>query len=271
MKIISFNINGLRAHLHQIKAIIVKHNPDIIALQEIKVQNDHFPFYEINKLGYHAFCHGQKAYYGVAFLSKEKPFLIKKDFSFDKENGQCRLITLTTYICQKIFIIINAYFPQGENRSNEKKFFLKKIFYKKLYDYVVSLQKTDIQLLIVGDMNVSHTDLDIGIGKINQNRWIKKGKCSFLPEEREWLTKLLNGCNLIDIYRVKNPNVNDSFSWFDYRSKAFQRNCGLRIDLILSSKNLIKYCIEVGIDYEIRNIDRPSDHAPIWVEFDFSK
>ncbi|CRK85778.1 Exodeoxyribonuclease III [Candidatus Providencia siddallii] len=268
MKFISFNINGLRAHLHQLKAIIEKHKPEIIGLQEIKVNNDMFPFDEINKLGYYAFCNGQKAYYGVAILSKKKPFKIIKGLPYDEINAQSRVITLNIYNNKCPLVIVNAYFPQGDNRSNQKKFFLKKVFYQDLLNYVIHIQKTKAQLIVMGDMNISPNDLDIGIGDIKRNLWLKKGKCSFLPEEREWLSNLLNSGNLIDTYRAKNPDENSFFSWFDYRFKRFNDNCGLRIDLILVCKNLIKYCIASGIDYEIRGMIKPSDHAPVWSEFD---
>ncbi len=86
----------------------------------------------------------------------------------------------------------------------------------------------------MGDMNISPTDLDIGIGEENRKRWLRTGKCSFLPEEREWMERLL-GWGLVDTFRTANPATQDRFSWFDYRSKGFDDNRGLRIDLLLAS------------------------------------
>ncbi len=86
----------------------------------------------------------------------------------------------------------------------------------------------------MGDMNISPTDLDIGIGEENRKRWLRTGKCSFLPEEREWMERLL-GWGLVDTFRKANPETQDRFSWFDYRSKGFDDNRGLRIDLLLAS------------------------------------
>ena len=120
--------------------------------------------------------------------------------------------------------------------------------------------------LIMGDMNISPTDLDIGIGEENRKRWLRTGKCSFLPEEREWMERLL-GWGLVDTYRHANPEKNDQFSWFDYRSKGFDDNRGLRIDLLLASNPLAERCEETGIDYEIRSMEKPSDHAPVWAKF----
>ena len=109
-------------------------------------------------------------------------------------------------------------------------------------------------VLIMGDMNISPTDLDIGIGDENRKRWLRTGKCSFLPEEREWYQRLYD-YGLEDSFRKLNPTVNDKFSWFDYRSKGFDDNRGLRIDLVLASKPLAERCVETGIDLEIRAME----------------
>ncbi len=107
---------------------------------------------------------------------------------------------------------------------------------------------------------------DIGIGEDNRKRWLRTGKCSFLPEEREWLERLQNW-GLVDTFRAANPDCNDHFSWFDYRSRGFDENRGLRIDLLLASQPLAARCIATGIDYAIRGMEKPSDHAPVWSEF----
>jgi Exonuclease III len=118
----------------------------------------------------------------------------------------------------------------------------------------------------MGDMNISSTDLDIGIGEANRKRWLQTGKCSFLPEEREWLNELL-AWGFVDTWRSQNPDSNEHFSWFDYRSRGFDDNRGLRIDLLLATPALQQRLQHTGIDYQIRNMEKPSDHAPIWAEF----
>ncbi|UDG81444.1 Exodeoxyribonuclease III [Candidatus Profftia lariciata] len=266
MKCISFNINGLRAHIHQLKAIISKYQPDIIGLQEIKVHDDMFPLNDLKHLGYYMFYHGQKKYYGVALLSKKYPISVIKGFAHDKEDAQRRIITANFLTPVGILTIINGYFPQGENRNNHIKFSTKQKFYQDLCNYL-KLEQTPIgQLIIMGDMNISPTDNDIGIGEKQRKRWLLHGKCSFLPEERQWMHSLMQW-GLIDTYRQLYPKCNDKFSWFDYRSKGFDKNNGLRIDLILASKSLAQCCINAGIDYDIHNMEKPSDHAPIWAEF----
>ncbi|ASU21961.1 exodeoxyribonuclease III [Vibrio qinghaiensis] len=267
MKVISFNINGLRARLHQLQAIIDKHQPDVIGLQEIKVHDDAFPLEEVEAMGYHVYFHGQKAHYGVAMLCKKEPISVQKGFPSDNEDHQKRMImaAFEDDNGQKT-TILNGYFPQGENISHETKYPYKRQFYKDLMGYLTTHHSPDEQIIVMGDINISPIDLDIGIGEANRKRWLQTGKCSFQPEEREWLQTLI-GWGFVDTFRQLNPDVNDQFSWFDYRSRGFDDNRGLRIDVILATPNLAEKCQEVGIDYELRGIEKPSDHAPIWSSF----
>lgn len=267
MKIVSFNINGLRARLHQLQAIIDKHQPDIIGLQEIKVHDEAFPREAVEAMGYHVAFHGQKAHYGVAILSKQAPLSVEKGFPGDDEEAQRRMIMASFQRADGAIIkVMNGYFPQGENQAHETKFPAKTKFYADLQAYLETHHNPGEQLVIIGDMNISPTDRDIGIGEANRKRWLKEGKCSFLPIEREWLARLL-GWGLTDTFRAAHPDESERFSWFDYRSRGFDDNRGLRIDLILASDALKDSVTEVGIDYELRGIEKPSDHAPIWATF----
>ncbi|WP_196137669.1 exodeoxyribonuclease III [Aliikangiella sp. G2MR2-5] len=268
MKIISFNINSLRARPHQLEAIVDRHQPDVIALQETKVDDPEFPVEIIESIGYHAVYHGQKGHYGVATLSKEEPLGFQKGFPGDDDNAQKRaLITEHKGETESVFIF-NGYFPQGESREHPTKFPAKQKFYNDLNDYL-DTERMMKNWVVVGDMNISFKDQDIGIGPQNAKRWLRTGKCSFLPEEREWLQKIVDK-GFGDTFRKYYPDVEDRFSWFDYRSKGFddEPKRGLRIDLILASMGLYEKCTEAGIDYEIRGMEKPSDHAPIWASFD---
>ncbi|WP_261643593.1 exodeoxyribonuclease III [Erwinia mallotivora] len=266
MKFVSFNINGLRARPHQLEAIVEQHQPDVIGLQETKVHDDMFPLEEVAKLGYHVFYHGQKGHYGVALLTKVEPVMVRRGFADDAEDAQRRLIMADIPSSLGNITVINGYFPQGESRDHPLKFPAKEKFYRDLQNYLEQEQKADNPLLIMGDMNISTSDLDIGIGEDNRKRWLRTGKCSFLPEEREWMERLLNW-GLVDTWRANNAQTNDRFSWFDYRSKGFDDNRGLRIDLLLASQPLAERCVATGIDYDIRSMEKPSDHAPVWAEF----
>lgn len=267
MKFISFNINGLRARPHQLNALIERHQPDVIGLQEIKVADEDFPYDLVENLGYHVFHYGQKGHYGVALLCKNAPLAIRKGFPNDDENAQRRVIMADLATPFGVLTVINGYFPQGESRNHETKFPAKAKFYADLAHYVEHIHPQENPILIMGDMNISPQDGDIGIGDENRKRWLRTGKCSFLPEEREWYTRLYQA-GLVDTFRHLHPNVCDKFSWFDYRSKGFLDNRGLRIDHILASQTLVARCIDAGIDLVVRAMEKPSDHAPIWATFE---
>lgn len=267
MKIVSFNANGIRARLHQIKELIDTHSPDIIGIQEIKVVNDAFPYAEIEKMGYHCEVFGQKGHYGVAFLSKSPPVDVRCNFPGDGPEAQRRLIAGTWVDAQKRpLVVINGYFPQGECRDHPQKFPAKEKFYADLLAYLQSDFKPDDNLIILGDMNVAPSDLDVGIGEHNAARWLKTGKCCFLPEERLWLNRLADW-GTFDLYRQQFPQSKEFLSWFDYRTRGFEDEPkrGLRIDLILGTAPILRRLTGAGIDYQIRGMEKPSDHAPVWV------
>jgi len=267
MKVISFNINGLRARLHQLQAIIDKHQPDVIGLQEIKVHNDAFPVEAVEAMGYQVFYHGQKAHYGVAMLCKKTPSDVQYGFPTDNEDHQKRMIMVTVDDENGQPVrILNGYFPQGENQTHETKYPYKRQFYQDLNNYLEQHHNADEQIIVMGDINISPLDLDIGIGEANAKRWLQTKKCSFLPEEREWLARLMD-FGFVDTFRLLHPEENEKFSWFDYRSRGFDDNRGLRIDVVLATQSLAERTVEADIDYELRGIDKPSDHAPIWTEF----
>jgi len=227
MKIVSFNVNSVRQRQHQLEALISKHAPDIIGLQETKVTDEDFPVEDIESLGYHVAFHGQKTHYGVAMLCKKEPLNVIKGFSTDSDEAQRRWIGVEYPMDNgETLHVYNGYFPQGEARD--------------------------------------HAD--------NAKRWLRSGKTSFLPEEREWLQKLADW-GLTDTYRHLYPESTDYFSWFDYRSKGFDRDPkrGLRIDHLYASASLMEKLQDSGVDYDIRAMEKPSDHCPVWSAFNFEK
>ena len=269
MKIISFNINGIRARPHQLKEIVERHQPEIIGLQETKVQDSEFPAEMATALGYQVHFHGQKGHYGVALLSRRKPLEVQLGLPLDGEEAQRRLITARFDIGGDApLTVINGYFPQGESRDHPVKFPAKRKFYADLIAHLDASHHPDHPLVVMGDFNISPQDIDIGIGEDNARRWLRTGKCSFLPEEREWYQALC-AFGLDDTYRRLHGERDDLYSWFDYRSRAFEREPrrGLRIDHVLATVPLAQGCADAGIDYDIRAMDKPSDHCPVWAEF----
>ena len=269
MKIISFNINSVRARPHQLEYIRDNLDPDVIGLQETKVHDDDFPYDIPESLGYKAHIHGQKGHYGVAIFTKDEPESVSKGFATDTEESQKRFISVTLKREKKKIHILNGYFPQGEERNHPVKFPYKVKFYKDLLKHIKKNYDPKDYLVVMGDLNISPEDIDIGIGEENKKRWLRTGKCSFLPEEREMLSKLTEW-GLFDSYRTLYPERDDEYSWFDYRSKGFEDTPkrGLRIDHIWVTKKLNTVVKEAGIDYDIRGMEKPSDHAPIWTHFD---
>lgn len=268
MKCVSFNVNSVRTRLHQLQAVVDQLAPDFIGLQETKVTDADFPVAEIEAMGYRVHFHGQKTHYGVALLSRQAPESVIKGYPWDPDDAQRRLITGHFMIDGEPLTVINGYFPQGESRDHPVKFPAKERFYQDLMRWLDQLKQQPGHLLLMGDMNISPTDLDIGIGADNARRWLRTGKCSFLPEEREWLGQV-ESRGLTDVFRHLHPQENDTFSWFDYRSRGFEREPrrGLRIDLIMASEGLLQAATAAGVSYDIRAMEKPSDHAPVWAEF----
>lgn len=266
MRLVSFNINGIRARPHQLAALVDTHAPDVIGLQETKVHDDEFPLDSVQQLGYHVHFFGQKGHYGVALMTKQAPLEVLYGFDDDEDDAQRRMIGVVLDMPTGPITVYNGYFPQGENIEHPTKFPNKRRFYTQLMRALKAHAPTD-QVVVMGDFNISPEDQDIGIGEPNRKRWLREGKTSFQPEEREWLNTL-TAWGLHDSYRLCHPTRDDLFSWFDYRSKGFDREPkrGLRIDLIMVSSTLTNSVKDAGIDYELRSMEKPSDHAPVWVE-----
>jgi exodeoxyribonuclease-3 len=275
MKIVSFNVNSVRMRLHQLAQVIDTHNPEFIGLQETKVQDHDFPLEAIEKLGYQVIYRGQKTHYGVALLSRTVCLQPTYGFPTDTDDSQKRFIGGQFEVDGKSIYVFNGYFPQGEGRDHPTKFPAKAKFYRDLNDFVLSSNLSgksliDTPLIVMGDYNISPQDIDIGIGPDNAKRWLKTGKSSFLPEEREWYD-LLCSYGLSDGFRLCHPTEDNVFSWFDYRSKGFdaEPKRGLRIDHLLVSNQLKLSVTNAGVDYTVRAMEKPSDHAPTWIELEF--
>jgi len=273
MKIVSFNVNSVRMRLHQLQVLTDQYAPDIIGLQETKVQDHEFPIKDIEAMGYQAIFMGQKTHYGVALLFKNNLTLKDSQFGWDHDGdeAQKRMIIGDFVDADGNEVrVINGYFPQGENRSHPTKFPAKEAFYQDLMQYLNEKCSPEQNLIVMGDFNISPEDKDIGIGEPNRKRWLRDGKTSFLPEEREWWGTLINW-GLKDTFRQIHPDEDRIFSWFDYRSKGFADDPkrGLRIDTLLATKPLAAKATDSGVAYDIRAMEKPSDHAPVWTDFQF--
>ncbi|WP_183731141.1 exodeoxyribonuclease III [Desulfurispira natronophila] len=262
---VTFNINGIRAHWHQLEELLAKYQPWLVGLQETKVVDELFPVDALSALGYHCEFHGQKGHYGVALISRDKPLEVQKNFPAEEPDAQRRMIAATYSWGGTTIHVINGYFPQGESRHHPTKFPAKRRYYQDLCDYLDRKCDPEDPVVVMGDMNVAPGELDVGIGDDNARRWLREGKCCFLPEEREWLHGVMEW-GLHDGLRHLHPK-DPMLSWFDYRSRGFQREPrrGLRIDHILLTAPVFHSLGQAGVDYDIRAMERPSDHCPVWV------
>jgi len=251
-KIATWNVNSIRVRLPQVLDWLKTTAPDIIALQETKVTDDKFPIDEIRAAGYHVLFSGQKSYNGVALLSRLKGDDVITDLP-NLDDPQRRVLGATYGNTR----VLNVYVPNGNSVGSDK-YLYKLNWFKHLHDYISDCLKHFSRLIILGDFNIAPEDRDV----YNPVAWA--GKVTVSPRERVALQQLLN-LGLHDTFRLfeQTPML---FSWWDYRTAGFQRNHGLRIDLVLASAAL--RCTACMIDIAPRGLERPSDHAPVIATFD---
>jgi exodeoxyribonuclease III len=255
MKIVSWNVNSVRARFERLLEFLKAEQPDVLCLQELKCTDEQFPKLEINALGYECETFGQKSYNGVAILSKYA--LSEVTRSLGDDDDQARIMGATA----NGFRVVSLYAPNGQSLESEA-YGYKLEWYKRL-TRVLPKEPTR-PLVVTGDFNIAPADGDTW----NVALW--KGQTLASPPERAALDLLMREHELSDLFREKYPDVSDKFSWFDYRAGAFHKNQGLRIDLTLgnvAAKNCFK---DAGMLREYRKGKLPSDHVPIWAQFEFA-
>ena len=252
MKIATWNVNSLKVRLPQLLDWLAAQRPDVVCLQETKLEDHAFPRDEIEKAGYHALHAGQKTYNGVAILSRAPAALVGSGIpGFDDE--QKRLLIADA---GKVRIVC-AYFPNGQAVGSDK-YDYKRRWIAALSAWLAEELKQREQLVLAGDLNIAPEERDVHDPKL----W--EGQVLFSEPEREAFRKLI-ALGMVDAFRLfEQPEK--SYSWWDYRMLAFRRNMGLRIDHILLSAALAQGCKACTIDRAIRKLERPSDHAPVICE-----
>lgn len=254
MKLATWNINSLRARLDQVIAWLDSNRPDLLALQETKVADEEFPVDELNAAGYCTLFSGEKAYNGVATLSRVPA---GNDVALSLpgiDNPQRRVLAASFGELR----LINLYVPNGGSIGSEA-YEYKLDWLGRLTDYL-SAQLSEFPLLaVVGDLNIAPEARDVWEPMLWENRVL------FSPPEREAFRVLLD-TGLTDAFRLFEQPPK-SFSWWDYRFGAFRRNYGLRIDHLLLSPALAARCRRCYVDTGPRGWERPSDHAPVVAEF----
>ena len=253
MKIATWNVNSLRVRQQHLLDWLAREQPDVAALQELKLQDEQFPHDALREAGYHAVCNGQKTYNGVAILSKTPAENVTRDMpGFD--DPQKRVIAATINGVR----VINVYVVNGEEVGSQK-YEYKLRFLAALHEHLKQELATHPQLVVLGDYNIApaaedlhHPDKNVGSVMASE------------PERQAFQDLIALG--LTDCFRLF-PQPEKSYTWWDYRYFAFNKNLGWRIDHLLASAPLAAKCLNCRVDVAPRKLERPSDHAPVIAEY----
>lgn len=253
MKIVSWNVNSLNVRLPHLQQWLAAFAPDVVALQETKLEDSRFPDTALAEAGYRSVFAGQKTYNGVAILSREAAQDVQIGIP-GFEDEQKRVIAATVGGLR----IIDLYVVNGQDVGTDK-YAYKLRWLEAVQAWVQDELARHPDLIVLGDFNIAPEARDTHDPAVWNDSHILTSTA-----ERDALQRLLS-LGLHDAFRLF-PQEEGLFSWWDYRQAGFRRNLGLRIDLTLVSESLRARCVAAGIDREPRTWDRPSDHAPAWVE-----
>jgi exodeoxyribonuclease-3 len=256
VKIVTWNVNSIRARLERLLEFLKTRSPDVLCLQELKCTDDQFPHAEIGALGYQAAVFGQKTYNGVAIITRTAEAVTDVAKNMGDDDDEARVIAATI----RGIRVVGLYAPNGQ-ALGAPQFTYKLEWYARLSRW---LSRVPRPLLVCGDFNVAPAEIDTW----NVALWT--GVTLASPKEREALAALLQQNALVDLVRAKRGDEPGFYTWWDYRAGAFKKNQGLRIDHHLVSADLVARCTNVSVDREARDGKGASDHAPVIAEFSAS-
>jgi exodeoxyribonuclease III len=254
MRIASWNVNSIRARQERLLRWLEKQRPDALCVQELKVEDEAFPFDALREAGYHAVAHGQRTYNGVAILARSEPADVERGLGDGEDDPQARLIAATVSGVR----VASVYVPNGGELGSDK-WAYKLRFLARLRAWLDRSADGARPLALCGDFNVAPEARDV----CDPQAW--EATVLFHAEARAALAQV-TGWGLRDTLRLHRPEPG-LYSWWDYRMLAFPKNRGLRIDQIWASRALGERCTSASIDREERKGKQPSDHAPILAEF----
>ena len=256
MLIATFNINGIGSRLPALLQWLEEKQPDVACLQELKAPHERFPEAELRAAGYHAVWHGQKSWNGVAILSREHvPEDVTRGLGGEPEDEQSRYIEAVV----NGILVVCLYLPNG-NPYPGPKFDYKLRWFERLIARGAELIASGRPIVMAGDYNVMPTELDV----YKPERWVNDAL--FRPESRAAFHRLLEQ-GWTDSLRALHPGEK-IYTFWDYFRNAFGRDAGLRIDHLLLSPALAESLRAAGVDRDVRAREKPSDHAPVWIELD---
>ena len=250
VKLVTWNVNSIRQRLERLLALLERHAPDVVCLQETKVVDADFPAEALRTAGYASVFAGQKAYNGVAILSKTAASEVASGFRDGGDDEQARLLAATVSDVR----VICAYVPNGQAVGTEK-YAYKLAWFERLRRLLEREAAPARPLALVGDFNVAPADADVH----DPEAWRGQVLCS--DPERQALARVLEW-GLVDAFRTHYPD-RVAFTWWDYRELGFPKNRGLRIDHVLLTRPLAAKLADVVIDREERKGKGASDHAPV--------
>jgi exodeoxyribonuclease-3 len=256
MRIATFNVNGIGSRLPALLQWLDETRPDAVCLQELKAPQEKFPEAAINDAGYQAIWHGQKSWNGVAILARgTAPIETGRGLPGESEDEQSRYIEAVV----NGVLIGGLYLPNG-NPAPGPKFDYKLRWFERLIKHAAKLLDSGAPVVLAGDFNVMPTERDV----YKPERWLDDAL--FRPEVREAYHRLL-AQGWTDALRTMHPDET-IYTFWDYFRNAYGRNAGLRIDHLLLSPALAPTLKAAEVDRDVRGRDKPSDHAPVWVELD---
>ena len=258
MKIATFNINGIKARIEALPRWLAEAAPDVVCLQEIKSQDDAFPAQMFRDIGYEVQTHGQKAFNGVALLSRLPMTDVVRGLPGDDDDVQARWIEATVTGARAVRVC-GLYLPNG-NPAPGPKYDYKLAWMARMQARVKALLAGEMPLVFAGDYNVIPQAMDAA----RPGAWVTDAL--YLPDTRAAYRRLVN-LGLTDAFRVREPGPGH-YSFWDYQAGAWERNNGIRIDHLLLSPQAADLLSNVAIDRAVRGGDKPSDHVPVWVTLD---
>ena len=250
----SWNVNSIRTRLTHILDWLEHTQVNVLALQETKVTDEQFPLDEIKAAGYQAMFSGQKSYNGVALLYRGKASDENTEVA-NIEDEDKRVLAATIDGVR----IVNLYVVNGSEVDSDR-YRYKLEWLEHIRTFIADQMQTHRHIIVLGDFNIAPADADVHDPK----KWAGHILCS--KPERRMLSTFFD-LGLADTFRLFEHKTEDTFSWWDYRNNSFDKNVGLRIDLLLASTELCEHCLSSSIDKHPRSLERPSDHAPIIAEF----
>ncbi len=254
MKIVTWNINGVKARIEVLKAWLRESDPDIVCLQEIKSVDEGFPREEIEALGYHVETNGQKGFNGVAILSKTSPEEVTRGLPGEDEDDHARFIEAVFSTEQGMLRVVSLYLPNG-NPIDTEKFPYKLRWMARLEKWAEERLALEEPLILAGDYNVIAEPIDAR----NPEAWVNDAL--FQPETRQAFRRLEN-LGFTDAVR----GVTDEagvYTFWDYQAGAWQKNNGIRIDHLMLSPEAANRLESASIEKHVRAWEKPSDHVPV--------